>query len=110
MNISELKSKKLPDLRDIARSLGLKGYSGLKKQDLIYLILETEAEVESTRREAPASAGASSKGEKVPGRRPRLLLPKTKEGGIRRKTEAHPRGNSRSQLANTKITRKMVKT
>ena len=52
MNISELKSKKLADLRDIARSLGLTGYSGLRKQDLIYLILETEAEVASTRREA----------------------------------------------------------
>ena len=64
MNISELKSKKLADLRDIARSLGLTGYSGLRKQDLIYLILETEAEVESTRREAPVSAGASFSEEK----------------------------------------------
>ena len=63
MNISELKSKKLADLRDIARSLGLTGYSGLRKQDLIYLILETEAEVESTRREAPVPAGTSSKAE-----------------------------------------------
>ena len=59
MNISELKSKKLADLRDIARGLGLTGYSGLRKQDLIYLILETEAEVASTRREASAAAVAA---------------------------------------------------
>ena len=56
MNISELKRKKLADLRDIARGLGLSGYSGLRKQDLIYLILETEAEVASTRREEAGSA------------------------------------------------------
>ena len=64
MNISELKSKKLADLRDIARSLGLTGYSGLRKQDLIYLILETEAEVASNRRDASASAEAPSQSEK----------------------------------------------
>ncbi len=62
MNISDLKSKKLADLRDIARGLGLTGYSGLRKQDLIYLILETEAEVAATHTsaEAPQSAAVAS--------------------------------------------------
>lgn len=62
MNISDLKSKKLADLRDIARDLGLTGYSGLRKQDLIYLILETEAEVAATNSSeaAPQSAAVAS--------------------------------------------------
>jgi len=82
MNISELKSKKLADLRDIARSLGLTGYSGLRKQDLIYLILETEAEVESTRREAPVAAAASSaQAEKAPRPAPEPAKKEKKRGG-----------------------------
>ncbi len=62
MNISDLKNKKLADLRDIARDLGLTGYSGLRKQDLIYLILETEAEVASSNNNnaAPQSAAVAS--------------------------------------------------
>ena len=62
MNISDLKSKKLADLRDVARDLGLTGYSGLRKQDLIYLILETEAEVAATNAgtDAPKSAAVAS--------------------------------------------------
>ncbi len=60
MKISELKSKKLADLRDIARGLGLTGYSGLRKQDLIYLILETEAEAEATQRGVPSPSDSSA--------------------------------------------------
>lgn len=62
MNISDLKNKKLADLRDIARGLGLTGYSGLRKQDLIYLILETEAEVAATHTSAatPQSTAVAS--------------------------------------------------
>jgi len=44
MNISTLQDKKLDELRDIARELGLSGYSKMRKQDLIYQILETQAE------------------------------------------------------------------
>ncbi len=44
MKISILQEKKLSDLRDIARDMGLAGYSGMRKQDLVYLILEAQAE------------------------------------------------------------------
>jgi transcription termination factor Rho len=44
MKIADLQSKKLPELKEIARTMGLGGYSHLRKQDLIYLILETRAE------------------------------------------------------------------
>jgi len=44
MNISTLQDKKLDELRDLARDLGLSGYSKLRKQDLIYQILEAQAE------------------------------------------------------------------
>jgi transcription termination factor Rho len=43
MNISTLQEKKLDELREIARELGLSGYSKLRKQDLIYQILEAKA-------------------------------------------------------------------
>ncbi len=42
MNISELKSKKLSDLQAIAKEFNLEGMSTMKKQDLIFKILETQ--------------------------------------------------------------------
>ncbi|MGB1972334.1 MAG: transcription termination factor Rho [Flavobacteriaceae bacterium] len=39
-DISTLKEKKLADLQEIAKQLGLKRTSGLKKQDLIYQIID----------------------------------------------------------------------
>ena len=36
MDISELKSKKIVELNDIAKELGVQGYSDLRKQELIY--------------------------------------------------------------------------
>ena len=44
MKISTLQEKKLNELREIARDLDLSGYSKLRKQDLIYRILEAQAE------------------------------------------------------------------
>ena len=59
MNIAELKDKTVSDLQRIARELGLSGYSGLRKDDLIYRIIDAAADSKSTakaapRREAPA--------------------------------------------------------
>jgi len=48
MKISTLQEKKLDELRDIARELDLPGYSDLRKQDLIYRILEAQAEGAAT--------------------------------------------------------------
>ena len=44
MKISTLQEKKLDELRTIAREMNLSGYSKLRKQDLIYRILEAQAE------------------------------------------------------------------
>ncbi len=44
MRIADLQEKKLSDLKDLAKDMGLAGFSTLRKQDLIYLILEARAE------------------------------------------------------------------
>jgi len=41
--ISELKSKKLPELQEIAKALSIPKYRALKKLDLVYQILDTQA-------------------------------------------------------------------
>ena len=38
--IATLKTKKLPELQDIAKKIGIKGIAGLKKLDLIYQIVD----------------------------------------------------------------------
>ncbi|HMQ32535.1 MAG TPA: transcription termination factor Rho [Chloroflexaceae bacterium] len=44
MNVGELESKTLSDLREMARKLDITGYSGLKKQDLIFKLLQAQSE------------------------------------------------------------------
>ena len=44
LNISELEDKTLTELQDIARTVGLAGYSRLKKNDLIFRLLRAKAE------------------------------------------------------------------
>ncbi len=44
MNLTELKSKKISDLTTMAKHLGLEGVSGMRKQELIFSLLQTEIE------------------------------------------------------------------
>ena len=44
MNIEELKSKTISELTSIAKELKIQGHSGLRKQDLIFKILEAKTE------------------------------------------------------------------
>jgi len=44
MDIAELKSKKISDLTRIAKDLNISGFSDLRKQDLIFKILEVQTE------------------------------------------------------------------
>ena len=44
MDITELKSKKIAELNNIAKELNITGYSELRKQDLIFKILEAQTE------------------------------------------------------------------
>lgn len=43
MNIIELQGKKLSELKNMARDMGLAGWTALRKQDLIYFIIEHQA-------------------------------------------------------------------
>jgi len=43
LDISVLKKKTVPQLSEVAEELGIQGYTGLKKQDLIFKILEGQA-------------------------------------------------------------------
>ncbi|MFQ5828573.1 MAG: transcription termination factor Rho [Candidatus Methylomirabilia bacterium] len=44
MNLSDLKEKTISDLNGIAKNAGVQGVSGLRKQELIFKILQTQAE------------------------------------------------------------------
>ncbi len=44
MNLAELETKNLEDLRELARDLGMAGFSTLKKQDLIFRLLQAQTE------------------------------------------------------------------
>ena len=44
MDIGELESKKLTELRDIGRDMKIPGYTTMKKQDLVFRIMQADAE------------------------------------------------------------------
>ena len=44
MNLSELKDKTITELNTVAKDLGVQGFSGLRKQELIFMILQGQAE------------------------------------------------------------------
>ena len=56
MDISTLQDKNLDELREIAHEVGLAGYSKMRKQDLIYSILEAHAEEAADGSEGDSSA------------------------------------------------------
>ena len=79
--ISELKSKKLPDLQIIAKSIGVKRITGLKKMDLIYQIIDYVSANPDAIKSAPiapaaASATTSSKQEVVKPKKAPVRKPK----------------------------------
>lgn len=65
-DILELNDKKLEELKDIAKELNVKKITGLKKQDLIYKILDEQAinpvkkEVDSVQNEKPEGSPVTS--------------------------------------------------
>lgn len=65
MKIAELQDKKLPELKQIAKQMNLGGVSAMRKQDLIYAILEAKAEAaagSNRRREEQSQKKESSNG------------------------------------------------
>ena len=56
MNITALEQKKVSELHEIARRLGIEGYADLRRRDLIYEILGAQAEAEATDPQSAAPA------------------------------------------------------
>jgi transcription termination factor Rho len=101
MKISTLQDKKIDELRILARDLDLSGYSNLRKQDLIYRILEAQAEEEATGgHAAPARGRRPSREDRRPprpstnGRRPER--PSREEGRPNRSDRRRPPRGRRS--------------
>ena len=84
MNIAELKQKKLDELRALAREHGLKGYSKLRKQDLIYRLLEVHAEAAASdggaETEAEAEQDARAGVDEAPDKAPQQSSSKGRSG------------------------------
>jgi transcription termination factor Rho len=47
LNATELKSKKIVELNDLAKNLGIEGFADMRKQELIFRILEADATARS---------------------------------------------------------------
>jgi len=63
-DIIELNGMKVADLQDIAEKLNVSNYKTLKKQDIIYRILDEQAVNPIKKEEAPAAEGTDAKSEK----------------------------------------------
>lgn len=71
LDILELNNKKLVELRQIAKDLGIRRVESFKKQDLIYRILDEQAIQESERKKKPENSKKNeeaAKNEKRPRR------------------------------------------
>ena len=79
--ISDLKEKKLPDLQEIAQSLGMKKFKTLKKEELIYRIIDFQAENPATIL-SEKETKPSEEGEKKV--KPANAAPKSKENQDKR--------------------------
>ena len=87
MKISDLQGKKLAELKDIARTMSLTGFSTLRKQDLIYLIIEAQAEAvagtDNGAAQKPRSRpkpGAEAKNDPAANTRPAATVPDSPQG------------------------------
>ena len=66
LEIAELKSKKLPELQEIAKGLGIKGITGQKKMDLAYSIIDYIASQPETKKEKQEDAKPKETSKKTP--------------------------------------------
>ena len=97
-DIHSLNKKLIPELKDIAKELGVPKYQKLKKQELIYEILDVQATQASL---------SKAKEEKEKKQRPRLKkdnkkvgkpsIPNNKEGGEQSKNVEHKKQHNHNQ-------------
>lgn len=106
LDIIELNSKKLVELRQIAKELGIRRVESYKKQDLIYRILDVQAIKESEKRkgtENKKSSEESTKTEKRPGRgRPKKEVTTNKQEEVPQFQDAGQKDKSEKQRRQTK--------
>ena len=88
MTIATLEQKKVSELHEIARQLGIEGVGDLRRRDLIYVILETQAEADAER---PRPDSARRTAPWAPPPTPRLSRPSASlEPPRRRRRAARP--------------------
>ena len=93
MNIAALEQKKVSELHEIARRLGIEGYAELRRRDLIYEILGAQADADSDDDEPAASVAER------PAIRPRPRRPVREEAAREAPREAARREPRRRRVA-----------
>src|SRR5690606_28410160 len=101
--ISDLKSKKLPELQEIAKTLNVSKYKTLKKLDLVYQILDVQAST-------PKSTVKIE--EEKPDKPEKKILPKLRRARVERdkngpKQIPKPQSNPTDDVADLKIETKI---
>ena len=91
MKISTLQDKKLDELRSMAKDMGLTGITKLRKQDLIYRILETEAETTAgvTKPSNEQKNGSSSNGQSTSNATEKVGSDKSQRNGHAKQSKQH---------------------
>ena len=83
LEIAELKQKKLPELQEIAKGLGIKGITGQKKMDLAYSIIDHIASQPEAKKEKQEDAKPKETSKKTPkepaSKKPQNSKPKTEK-------------------------------
>ena len=72
LELNALKSKKLSELHEIAKSIGLKGVSGQKKIDLVYQIIDHQSANPPEANENIAVADTKEKSVNIPKSVPKI--------------------------------------
>src|SRR5690625_3172214 len=107
LEISELKAKKLPELQEIAKSLDVPKVRSFRKLDLIYKILDYQADNPKKTQEALADTTSKEKADKRPAK-PKQKQPQktTKPAARAKKATAKPDRKSKPKTASGKATDK----
>src|SRR5690625_2586463 len=107
LEISELKAKKLPELQEIAKSLDVPKVRSFRKLDLIYKILDYQADNPKKTQEALADTTSKEKADKRPAK-PKQKQPQktTKPAARAKKATAKPDRKSKPKTASRKATDK----
>jgi len=94
-DITELNQKLLPELKEIAKKLNIKRAESLRKQDLVYRILDQQAIVfsgkKAQKREEDLKSNPESSGKKSGrGRRPKAPKPESEKTNVPRSDQPAP--------------------